>query len=298
MRIDYKILWFEDEKKWYESTSEFIKEFLEEKGFNMTVNWQENGDNIAELIADNDFDIILVDYNLSSSHGDYLIKKIRDNHLYTEIVFYSQAGENEIRKIIGEKCIDGVYCASRDINDFEDKVNNVIETTIKKVEEISNMRGLVMSETSELDSMLEELIKRIFNANDCKSEEWLEEIRNKTIKSKEDKVKKIRERGCISDLVCDLDAYDKYRTVVRLLKQASIDIKDEQIVFNTYNDEVIKIRNVLAHVYEDKDEQGKKILKSKIKGYESIHLNEDKFIEIRKNLVKHIDNISSLLDKV
>lgn len=62
--------------------------------------------------------------------------------------------------------MEGVYFSGRDKDAFLEKLHKVILSTINKVQDLNNLRGLVMSEVSELDAMMENIIHRYFVDND------------------------------------------------------------------------------------------------------------------------------------
>lgn len=191
MTLDYKILWFEDEPAWYEAILTEIEEFLKGIGFLLESLRLDNG---KELNGNFDeYDLILIDYNLLGEKGDDLIENIRNHQIFTDIIFYSQAGEQKVRDVVKEKGVDGVFCAGREQDPFLEKVFKVIKTTIKKVEDINNVRGLVMAHTSELDRKMEEVIDiLISNMDDDESNKQKSIIKDKFIRSLNDRKKKVK----------------------------------------------------------------------------------------------------------
>ena len=161
MRLKYKILWVENDSDWAESIEEEIKELVEQQyGFNYDRTFA-NKQNDAILF--NDYDLILMDLNLESEPtGDVLIKNIRDREIYTDVIFYSADGLQKIKQKAHDLDLEGVYFASRDKDLFINKVNSVIKTTIHKVQDLNNLRGLVMAEVSELDVMMSDIIQRYY----------------------------------------------------------------------------------------------------------------------------------------
>lgn len=133
MKIDYNILWFEDIPEWYESMIPFVDGYLDSKGFSLIADRKDNSDNLELLLKRNEFDLILLDYNLKDGEtGDKIIEKVRSFDLYTNVIFYSQDGERKLREILQQRGLEGVYCANREGEDFREKLFNVIEITIKK----------------------------------------------------------------------------------------------------------------------------------------------------------------------
>ena len=80
MRLDYNILWFEDDTVSYNGKKEIVKAIVEDElGFYLPEPRREiNGDNIEDINYD-DYDLLLVDLNLAGTRGTNLIDKIRHN---------------------------------------------------------------------------------------------------------------------------------------------------------------------------------------------------------------------------
>lgn len=151
MRLNYHILWFEDNLTAYNIKKEFVREIISEFGFNYIEPRREvNGRNIDTINFDQ-YDVIIADMNLANGDtGMSLMTKIRDEkNIFTEVIFYSSDGEEAVRAELAKYRIDGAYCSGRENDDFENKAKEVIRTLIKKVQDLNNMRGLVMAETSD-----------------------------------------------------------------------------------------------------------------------------------------------------
>ncbi|QQS35992.1 MAG: hypothetical protein IPM56_17415 [Ignavibacteriales bacterium] len=297
MTLDYKILWFEDEETWYEAILPDVSEYLTEKGFTLVPKRKDNGSELDKIFDDDDYDLILMDYNLLGDKGDVIIERIRNLEIYTNIVFYSQDGEKTLRSGIAAKGLDGVYCAHREQGEFLGKVNDVIAITIKKVVDLNNTRGLVMAYTSELDLLIEELINTIIpKINGEESQKQKEIIKSKLVESLEAKLKKINAIDPINnfnELFDIIDSSHKVRGLVRLCKKVD-DLKEFVPLLENYQKEILDIRNVLAHVCEEVDDKGRKKLKSNLKGYEEFVFNEAQAIEIRTNIKKYSETLTTI----
>lgn len=292
MNIDYKILWFEDEKEWYNSIIPVIENFLVENGFNFMPTLQSGSENLETILDKNEFDLILVDLNLSGELGDQLIEKLRRFDLYTDIIFYSQSGEDKVRDVLKERSVDGVYCSGRKREDFEEKVTSVINSNIKKVLDLTNLRGLVMAATSELDVTMEEIIKRIFGKpfGSISDADKLA-IKEKCLDSLNDSLNKITrldEKKDFLELLKKLDHRGRWRAVKRLCKKDD-SMKDLISTLEMYDEEVITKRNDLAHSCEELNENGKKI----IRGRKTSYQKED-FTQIQKDIIKHSKNLENI----
>ncbi|WP_026476497.1 response regulator [Alkaliphilus transvaalensis] len=301
MKLEYRILWFEDNESWFKTHKQVIENFLDDRGFVLNAVRYENDDKgIEEILKECDYDLILMDYNLTDANGDVIIERIREQQLYTEIIFYSQNGAQAIRDIIKERGVDGVYCSGRHIIDFEEKVTKVIETTIKKVQDLNNMRGLVMAEVSELDDVMLQIISNFLLAVSCEEKDKLiQEIFKVMKNSMKDNAKKLERfigSNDIQNLINSrLFDSEKKRNVVSKI----INIINEQNIMENYKEEVLIIRNVLAHVKEEIVD-GKRVLRSKLPGFEEFIFDDQICVKIRKDLKKHNDllkNINTTIQK-
>lgn len=294
MKIDYNILWFEDIKSSFDAKKQIVKEIVEDFGFSFPEPRNEiDGTNIEAIDYEN-YDLLIVDLNLAGTRGPALIDKIRHNEgVYTEVVFYSSDGEKAVRNALKEFEIDGAYCAGRDNDDFEEKVKKVIRTTIKKVQDINNMRGLIMAETSDLDEKMLEIIQIII-------EKYPPEIHKplidkifadvgSSVNEKKEKYDKLNNTKSISKLLADtlmLDASKKLSAVQHIIEVLQGDLfapHKENKFSDAYKNEIGETRNIFAHVTVIV-ENGVKKLKSKKK---EIVFTDEYCSEVRAALKRH-----------
>lgn len=302
MRIEYNILWFEDSGAWLKPTKKALADFLDDYGFRLTTIDERDSSNVNELIwkiqnKHLDVDLIFMDYKLAKgSQGNVIIESIRKVELFTEILFYSY--QTDVKKVIEREIgstVEGIYFAERD--NFLDKAKTVIKHTIKKVQEVNNVRGLIMSATSEIDSMMKEIIFRFYETFPDEIKEIVtkgifEEV-GKQVNSKKSNYEKFLRSKRIDKLIADnvmFDAMQKATATQLIINQLNhlevLELK-EQIFFNAYKNEVIKVRNDFAHVIEI-FEDGKRKLKSKSS---EEFFTDERCVEIRKLLIKHLDTV-------
>ena len=157
------------------------------------------------------------------------------------------------------------------------------------------MRGLVLAAVSELDVKMESIITDFFEKEDkVTSDRKKTTLKNKTLKSLTDKYKqieKIDEINKIQLLIQKLDSYSKWRAIKRLCGKKE-KFKTFKKNFDDYDKEVIKVRDVLAHVPEDF--AGHETLKSSLPGYKSFVFSDEECLKIRKNIWKHEENLTTL----
>lgn len=308
MKLKYKILWIENEEDWVESIEDQIQEYLEDLGFNYEMKLIGKEE---KNIAYNDYDLILMDLNLADQpNGAELISKIRDLGTYTDVVFYSSMGIDELRAKGKEKELEGVYYSGRTPEtSFINKVKAVIDSTIKKVQDLDNVRGLVMAEVSELDIRMLSLIDTYYiqKGSEAKTREFkkhlvddIEKATRKRLTSSEncDKQCKHKWNGLtIQEIVNDFefDASRKARAIRLIIDTEKIPYKAKnKNFFEDYLQDMLNMRNNLAHCVSCiKD--GKEILITK-KG--EMVFDEKKFQEIRKQIKGYNELFNSIEVKI
>lgn len=327
MKLKYRILWFEDNESWFNTTSRNINEFLEDNGFELhAVRYSNQEEGIKNILDKNDYDLILMDLNLDDAFGYEIIEEIRDEDIYTEIIFYSMSDIQEIRETISGKGIDGLYCTSRNTEEFEEKVTKIIRNTIKKVQDVNNMRGLVIAETIDLENKIKIMLKRYFRTDtgvglDMPRSTIYKEICAKKSKHFEQEQKIFIEiaEGDMETLIDKgvLNSANLYQSLQKLIKedlknintklQTPLSLEEREIwqtrrekvldlktQLNDYENEIIRLRNTLAHVDEKVNDEGISYLESLNANGTSIIFDNEKYVEIRRTLRKHTQNLLSI----
>lgn len=306
MRILYNILWIENEKDWLEPSLEFVKDVIEENGFELNCIDKSSEAEIESLLKEDEplkeFDLILVDFQLDGGdRGNKIIENIRNHNIYTDVLFYSQDPEG-IRQAIKDHWLDGIYCSSRNLDDFQHKFEKVFKTTVKKIQHISTMRGLVLSETSQLDNIIEEILVDFFATRSeddqlALKKYIIKDLLTESHNSNSAKIKALNHNMKNEELVNHrlFDAYKKMRTTGKILEILNNkNVIDKATFIQEYGEEVIDMRNNLAHANEGLS-NGKKVLKT-IKGDKEF--DERQCIGVRNNLKKHFDYLSSIKEAI
>lgn len=318
MNLKYNLLWFEDDPEVVESeVGPEIKEYLESLGFEYNCIHKEEGSDLEVITNDKKFDLILTDLNMEEDLiGKKIIDQIRNDNIYTEVLLYSANAES-INKIINESksLIERVsfFVGTKNLSE---KVKKIISLTIKKVQDVTNMRGLVIASAIDLEIEMENIIKSFFKLiGDKKEDEKREKILksmydNKVTRDKESlekiinldhtNIEKLIEEGILTAT----NIYDAMMSAIKLLdnelvkkldglkaqseRQSITDdsnkIKEVKKQLQSFQKDVISLRNTLAHVKEETNDEGVPVLRNiKING-EAIIFNDEKYIEIRKNI--------------
>lgn len=304
MKLDYNILWIDNDLMAYidNGSVKDVEEILREKGFEPSIELVFDEANLDEFIDKHDYDLIISDYNLENTTGDVIIERIRnEKQLDTEILFYTAQNENnfknkvEVRNRLAftERL---TFQIGRDR--LLDKIEKVINLTLKKLLELNATRGLITAATSHLDVEIEEiyymLIDKLVNG-DTKPE--IEKIFRKDyneIKKKLLKKCKAQRDSHTVDYKTYFSQSDAFRKWDLLKELISLSVPDgfNLDLFKKYFEEVIDIRNKFAHA-KAVDVSGKILLKGQFEG-KDFEFNEDSCITIRRNLINHKENIETL----
>lgn len=305
MQLNYKILWVENEASWLNETIVFVQDTVEENGFNFKCLTKSTAREINDLLKApepfKEFDLILIDFQLDEGdRGNEIIEQIRTHNIYTEVLFYSQDREG-ILKAISENWLDGIYCSSRNRDDFEDKFEKVFLTTIKKVQQISSLRGLVLTETSYLDFKIEQILKTFFDKRTVEESDSLRDYIIKAIlsstKSSHNNAGKIESTIDYHELVDHrlFDADKKRRATGKIIEFLNKEeLIEKETFLEEYKTDVIDKRNELAHCIE-LENNGVTCLRTQ---GGDINYDEDACKKIRMNLKKHYVNLDSIIESI
>lgn len=162
MRLDFNVLWVDDQPNSVGPQIERIQQLMESQGFQFHARQCGTMDELSGVISDtvftDDIDLILVDWDLGGGvQGESAIAAIREIVRYKDVVFYSaQTAPAKLRQYAYESELEGVYCASRE--ELVDEVMGVFDSLVKKVLDLDHTRGIVMGATSDIDFMVNECL--------------------------------------------------------------------------------------------------------------------------------------------
>src|SRR6266487_5253266 len=154
MRLDFNILWVEDQPDAVKAQFDRIGLLLRKEGFRCNAEFATSVANAKGFLADDIFgdhiDLVLMDYDLGDGpNGSEGIEIVRDEFPFKDIVFYSASGVQKLQQSLSEKKFQGIFYSSR--QDLPDIVVGVFQALVKKVLDIEHSRGVVMGATSEID---------------------------------------------------------------------------------------------------------------------------------------------------
>lgn len=293
MNTFFRILWFEDEVSWYNMEKIRINSILQEHYLTPEIVRKDgDGFDISELTG-NDYDLIMMDYKLAAeATGDIIVSAIRQNDILTDILFYSSEEQDMLAAVTkGMPPIDGVYLTKRDYTIFTEKAEKLISKIVKRSEDIVNLRGFVLDNTSDFELRIKEIINICWQKFDVDQRKILVEKTIALLDGKKSKTTKQVEKAKADENVFTYANNEKY-----LLSVADrLDIMQSilPILFSDYNfsknlcpddfknfyiDKVNVYRNRLGHL-----KFGEKIIQ--IKG-KDVEINQELHRLLRKNIAE------------
>ncbi len=289
MKIEYKILWFEDQFEDITATVEAVENLLDDFGFKADIEKVEVvtpgvvSELSEKLSGYNPYDLILFDYQLGKdgrADGMDVAISLRQ-HLYSDMIFYSASPRSELRKLLYDQNVEGVFTAGR--YTFSEDVDPIIEDQIKRISDVNMMRGIVMDEVSRFDRLLRELCLKYLE----KDEKYRDLGEIKLRRRFEKQAKKLLKKSTTID--CPIEQYSNVqKTNFDLVRRGLSDflkLDGEKELSSALSEEGMlnelqNLRNRLAHIEGNLDTAGVMTLVDN----ESESFDFGRFIQIRKNL--------------
>lgn len=282
MQLDYKILWIDDEKDSVETQAELLNDFLGAQGFVLKKFWAKDKKTLEDLLSTTiDFDFIFVDNSFNDEDlGLDFIEQLRANKVYADILFYSSiASVAKLKEEAIKKSIQSVYIYTKSaINADHSLFENIIQYRINKEMDASSLRGIAMSEIAVFDQEILNILKN----NDMK--------KNILLKIKEQKSNHCDLCFAPEEKVWEMVDSEKGTIIFnsssrkdvlhsKLLKGKEQYKKEYCEIRDNYHNELLLIRNKLAHQITD-------------------FLSKEEKILFRKNLIKFRDIFNKLKDEL
>ena len=298
MRLDFNILWVEDQPNQVESQRESIERKMRGEGFKLQTKFASSVEDAEIHLGDSVFrdhvDLVLMDYELAGdSNGGEGLEVVRERCPFKDIVFYSAKVPTELKKIVADNEISGVFCTHR--NDLPDTVLGVFGVLVKKVLDIDHSRGIVMGATSEIDDFIVRAIEAIVSEGDAATKTRALEI----IKEDVAKIRATFEEDCakleaLTDITELKSCHRVYTSIKRLillrklLKQSGR--KDIDLAAMIEYEQTSSKRNILAHVTVVRNGFSRQIFDRK-----GAELTVDSMRELRAELLRFHELFDGIL---
>jgi CheY-like chemotaxis protein len=299
MRLDFNVLWVEDQQAEVLAQREELEQRLRKEGFRLQVAFVASVNDAKQLLSEDVFrdniDLILMDYELGLGlKGDSGLKEVRATLPYKEIVFYS-AQANNLRAILTASGVEGVYCATRE--ELIETATGVFETLVKKVLDIDHSRGIVVGTTADIDHFINDSLVAVFKISDEKTQaqgfeivkERMKEIRENFAKAA-DEIEAINQIGDLFDKHSVYTSSDRLRLLRKLL-DANKAHEDKKAALKKYHSEIMPKRNTLAHVRVVRKGFARQLFDSKGNEFTS-----DEMKKLRVELLEHHEIFEKLYE--
>lgn len=301
MKIEYRILWLDNEISAFieDDVISEIEKHLMDEGFNpIIITTSDEDDFLSKL--DDSYDLILTDYHLNRINGDKIVEEIRnpERSIFTEILFYTaKADLKDTNKISRISFLETNGKTTTHQETIILEVKKLIDLTIKKFQHIVAMRGMIMHETSILDTKMLNLILNSLSHEKINFNKLAESIYDQLIalyQTKSEFVNVCKTKSKFKDLTKDTFVFSSdYK--IQTLKQIIDSIGDIEDFSDNYKTEIISIRNKFAHAVLQKDEHGREFFKHMEEG---VTFDKELCKKIRQDILKHKNNIELLENKL
>lgn len=262
----FRILWFEDDTVWYNMASRKVRRHIQDKYCLGLRPERSTGADFdpSVLTSNNEYDLILLDYKLAAGQtGKKIVDLIRSNAVLTDVLLYSSEYDVMIKELQADNpLIDGVFFANRKDVLFDDKLFSIIHKIVRRSEDIVNLRGFFLDNTSDFEVRIKELLNlawtKLPESRDRMNKAMIDSLDN-IEKFTSKNLGKIRKNDPLYECANNHKYALTIRNRVKILSEI-IDIlvnekglvvptegKDLEQFDSKYNEEISVYRNALSH---------------------------------------------------
>ncbi len=207
------------------------------------------------------------------------------------MVFYSSDPSVDLYGELAKQRVPGVFVSAR--QDLDDALKGLADTVIGKAVDLNHMRGIAMAEVAEMDMLMEEVLAQVFSSVDEKLRNKASETLTKLLDDFRKELEKLQElvgEGQILDVVTNARLFSsmhKYKAINRvtkgLVKKPTAAIE----ILKTYEADILRNRNTLAHAKEETDVNGTVTLRAIKRGQPALTIDEEWMVSFRSKLHNH-----------
>lgn len=293
MRLKFSVLWFDDNEVYLDSVDlDGLKGDVLSWGFDPEITMVKTPDEFARHMPFEKFDLIVVDRNLENyPDGQEFIAELRNNAVYTEVIFYTAGNASELWNAIRDRQLEGVFVSNR--NDILSKITRIGYQSIRKVLDLENMRGIVMAEVGELDHLLDEIITigmsslttdqqlpifTRFHSEFINQYQQLNKRLDTFLKNPE-----------VAEMLNLCDSDKRWQNFNRLWKKHE-KLKNRERI-GEFNKDVLYYRNFLAHGKPEYHEDGSVLFRHQGKEF---LFNADEGVKLRQTILRYKDTFTEI----
>lgn len=256
MDATYCILWLDDQKDELNGVVRNLESRLYSVGLNVNITWHDAFDDASiKTLTDglrkhSPYDLIMVDYDLGVGKIGHRLTKIIRSQTYGDMVFYSSAPDEELRKKLYQEKVDGVYCMQR--ASLAQEVFSLAQNAIRRVVHPNYMRGLVVGSVGELEGLFGDTINSIINK---KGSPTVDEVRGMAKESLQDYIDELQnvnlprfDNMSTERIISKLNLRVKVDLLLKLLDEdgGQLSLNCHQII-SKFSDEINQHRIEFAH---------------------------------------------------
>jgi CheY-like chemotaxis protein len=294
MRLEFNVLWFENQPEDISTTIAEIREYIEESGFQPGIDIQRDTSRLEELSEQqerfNEFDLVLVDWDLGEPtiQGDEVARRVRARFGFTDIIFYSGKAPADLRGMVHKLQIDGVYCMPR--TQLVARLVEHLDEVVKRLSRLEAMRGIAVATVGRCDAELKGILKTMYEQLESDDQgKVISELDKLVAQGQENTAKKYQEcEGFDARLNSRAVTSFHLHKLALALTKGREDCSTYRGVLGGYNQEVLDPRNLLGHALEHRGEHGWEV------SHASGVITKDHFPSLRTNFLRHIKNLESL----
>ena len=306
MKLDFSLLVVDDAPDNVEQAIRILGDHLNTKGFSLKQEVAEDLSNqgIHDLARaqGRNYDLVMVDYNLGQDDRDGAIvaQQLRQELLYVDMVFYSSITVSELLIHLAENEVSGVFAERRE--DLGDALVGLADTVIGKAVDLNHMRGIAMAEVAEMDVLMAQTLVRVFQSD----HEFIGAARDRTIVRLRESVERYGSRlesrisdGGLPAVVRDTLLFSltsKYQAIKRVAAGLGDEFGDQLAILESYDEDIVQNRNMLAHVMEDSTGHEATTLVSMGRNRRKVVIDEQWMSDFRQTLQTHRAALVTICD--
>jgi DNA-binding NarL/FixJ family response regulator len=260
MNLTFNVCWIEDQAS--DAEVDDIMSAIRKNGFHPQIDRIETDEQIKSFAEQqnhyHDFELILLDLRLGDGlRGNEIAKDVRRHFPSTPLLFYSGVDETELRRMMFEAGVEGVYCVHRDR--LSERTHELVRDLSPALNRLNSMRGLAAQVVADCDQQLRQILLH-FGRDDRKAAEICESIKAKVIAFSEGQKEKLGTFGSLEELIHGLpvpsgilfsEAKERARS-----ENGTDEVRELLRSLKNYPNKVLFRRNTLAHALEERTEEG------------------------------------------
>lgn len=291
MKIEFPILWVDDNEGFMDSIQDEIHEHLDEHGMQPSIDYLNPTDPNSVLLkvkASNPY-LIILDYKMDNGlFGDQVIQHLRENDSHHDIMFYTLGGFNSetfsgFFTDMESPLATGIHFCSKE--SAKDKICALIDLKLSHYADLPTQRGWIVADAIELERKLNETISLLGTSVHpllCGAFSRLLESERVDFGCRHRML-----QGSINDLIKFYNINEPTHPQLEQLKEIKIILKD-------FREEIIELRNSIAHQAHHINKAGVIEITRIQKKTAPISWTPQTLKRIRTDFKKHMENLSNL----